>query len=374
MRIASRSSTTNSPGCSCTAAVSPIALRDAAIAAAGERPDVGAEMDGARAGLRRASSGTRSPGDRGARPGGCRASAATGRGRPGTRAGTACAVRRRGGRGAAVVEAEDRDQVVGALARGLERRVVVDAQVASQPEKRRHTGSHGSVVMSAISPLRRAERRRSAPERAPRRRNSCRSMPEPIRTPDLDRLGTQQAKAEPRRRDPLEVVGLGEEGEHVIERPGDELLAIELVDARVVEHHVHYYLNILSAEVIDTVLDRSIALGYGRLGLLVRERMPGWPADPPRIDGETVLSRARRRVSGWRQRAGSRGSGPRVHALARDDTRAAHAVKRIIAAVPHGDVTAGSCDVSDLEAVRSFGERVHRRRNAAQRARQQRRR
>ena len=63
----------------------------------------------------------------------------------------------------------------------------------------------------------------------------------------LDWLGTQQAEAEPRRRDPLQVVGLGEEGEHVIERPGDELLAIELVDSRVIEHHVDYYLNILIA-------------------------------------------------------------------------------------------------------------------------------
>ena len=108
---------------------------------------------------------------------------------------------------------------------------------------------------------------------------------------------------------------------------------------------------------IDTVLDRSIALGYGRPGLLVRERMPGWPPDPPRIDGETVLITGAASGLGLAAAVGFARLGARVHALARDDSRAAHAVKRIIAAVPHGDVTAGSCDVSDLEAVRSFGER-----------------
>ncbi|MEV7038247.1 hypothetical protein [Amycolatopsis sp. NPDC051061] len=28
---------------------------------------------------------------------------------------------------------------------------------------------------------------------------------------------------------------------------------------------------------IDTVLDRTIVLGYGNVGLQVRRRLPGWP-------------------------------------------------------------------------------------------------
>jgi dehydrogenase/reductase SDR family member 12 len=111
------------------------------------------------------------------------------------------------------------------------------------------------------------------------------------------------------------------------------------------------------ASVIDTVLDRSIALGYGRPGLLVRERMPGWAADPPRIDGRTVLITGAASGLGLAAAVGFAGLGARVHALARDEARAADAVARIIAAVPSADVTAESCDVSDLEAVRSFGER-----------------
>jgi hypothetical protein len=40
---------------------------------------------------------------------------------------------------------------------------------------------------------------------------------------------------------------------------------------------------------IDTILDRSVVLGYGNTGFEVRRRLPGWPADPPRMDGKTVL-------------------------------------------------------------------------------------
>ena len=42
---------------------------------------------------------------------------------------------------------------------------------------------------------------------------------------------------------------------------------------------------------IDTVLDRTIALGYGNVGVAIRRRLPGWPADPPRMEGKVVLVR-----------------------------------------------------------------------------------
>ena len=32
-----------------------------------------------------------------------------------------------------------------------------------------------------------------------------------------------------------------------------------------------------------------MVLGYGNTGFEVRRRLPGWPADPPRMDGRTVL-------------------------------------------------------------------------------------
>ena len=33
--------------------------------------------------------------------------------------------------------------------------------------------------------------------------------------------------------------------------------------------------------VVDTVLDRSVVLGFAQVGLSVRSRLSGWPADPP---------------------------------------------------------------------------------------------
>ena len=40
---------------------------------------------------------------------------------------------------------------------------------------------------------------------------------------------------------------------------------------------------------VDTVLDRSVVLGYGNTGLDIRRRFPGWPAGPTRMDGKSVL-------------------------------------------------------------------------------------
>ena len=41
--------------------------------------------------------------------------------------------------------------------------------------------------------------------------------------------------------------------------------------------------------VVDTLLDRSVVLGFSQIGLSVRSRLPGWPADPP---GDALLGRA----------------------------------------------------------------------------------
>ncbi|MEJ7892729.1 MAG: hypothetical protein WKF94_08810 [Solirubrobacteraceae bacterium] len=44
-----------------------------------------------------------------------------------------------------------------------------------------------------------------------------------------------------------------------------------------------------AAAALDTFLDRTIAFGYGNVGLAIRRRLPDWPADPPRMDGKVAL-------------------------------------------------------------------------------------
>ena len=105
---------------------------------------------------------------------------------------------------------------------------------------------------------------------------------------------------------------------------------------------------------IDTALDRSIVLGYGRVGLLARRRLPGWPADPPRIDGATVLVTGAASGLGLATACGFARLGAIVHAHARDGDRAAEAVRAIRARCPHADVRPQTCDLGSLAAVKSF--------------------
>ncbi|MGN6870706.1 MAG: SDR family NAD(P)-dependent oxidoreductase [Solirubrobacteraceae bacterium] len=101
----------------------------------------------------------------------------------------------------------------------------------------------------------------------------------------------------------------------------------------------------MNAHLVDTILDRSIALGYGNVGVLARRRLPGWPADPPRMDGAVVLVTGAASGLGLASAKGFASLGATVHALARDEPRAAESVGRPEA-----------CDLSDLNAVREFAE------------------
>lgn len=107
---------------------------------------------------------------------------------------------------------------------------------------------------------------------------------------------------------------------------------------------------------IDTALDRSVALGFSRIGLAARSHLPGWPADPP----PGALAGREAAVTGATSGLGVSTAidlarlGARVHLVVRDPAKAAGVVARIQREAPKTDVVVHPCDVSDLDDVRRF--------------------
>jgi dehydrogenase/reductase SDR family protein 12 len=105
---------------------------------------------------------------------------------------------------------------------------------------------------------------------------------------------------------------------------------------------------------IDALLDRSVVAGYGRSGLWARRHLPGWPADPPRMDGRVALVTGARTGIGLAAAEGFARLGARVLAVARSDEAAAEAADRLTAAVPGAEVEGLACDLSRLQSVREL--------------------
>ena len=111
-------------------------------------------------------------------------------------------------------------------------------------------------------------------------------------------------------------------------------------------------MSVSCGRLLDAALDRSVVLGYGTVGLELRRRLPGWPADPPRMDGRVVLVTGAGSGLGQAAAIGFAGLGARVHVHARTPERADEALAAVRAAVPRADLVAAAADVANLRELR----------------------
>jgi NAD(P)-dependent dehydrogenase (short-subunit alcohol dehydrogenase family) len=108
--------------------------------------------------------------------------------------------------------------------------------------------------------------------------------------------------------------------------------------------------------VVDTLLDRSVVLGFSRIGLSVRSRLSGWPADAPgdALLGRDVAVTGATSGLGLATALGVARLGARVHLVVRDPAKAKAVVAKIAATSPSTVVEVHRCDVGDLDDVRRF--------------------
>ena len=127
--------------------------------------------------------------------------------------------------------------------------------------------------------------------------------------------------------------------------------------------------------VVDTVMDRSLVLGYTTIGLAVRRALPGWPADPPAgaLEGRHVLVTGASSGLGIATVEGVADLGATVHMLVRDEVKGRRVADEIRATRPGVELRLWRCDVGDLDDVRRFAARLRGRGRRPPRRRAQRR-
>ncbi|TIC84892.1 SDR family NAD(P)-dependent oxidoreductase [Nocardioides sp. GY 10113] len=110
----------------------------------------------------------------------------------------------------------------------------------------------------------------------------------------------------------------------------------------------------------DTALDRSVALGFSRIGPAVRRRLSAWPADPPAgaLAGQHAAVTGATSGLGLATALGLLRLGATVHLVVRSTDKAERVRAELLDRVPGGVVQVHRCDVADLDDVRRLGARL----------------
>lgn len=114
------------------------------------------------------------------------------------------------------------------------------------------------------------------------------------------------------------------------------------------------------SRLVDSALDRAVVPGFTAVGLGVRRRLPGWPADPQ----PSVLAGRHVAVTGATSGLGRRTAldlavlGATVHLVVRDTARGERVAAEVDASVGRdGAARVWWCDTADLDSVRTFAGR-----------------
>lgn len=110
------------------------------------------------------------------------------------------------------------------------------------------------------------------------------------------------------------------------------------------------------ARLVDTLLDRTVAPGYTRLGPAVRRHLSTWPDDPApdALAGRRALVTGASSGLGAATAEGLAALGAEVVLVVRDTDKGAKVVREIQGRLPLARFDVQRCDLADLDDVRRF--------------------
>lgn len=111
---------------------------------------------------------------------------------------------------------------------------------------------------------------------------------------------------------------------------------------------------------VDTLMDRTVAPGFTKIGPAVRRRLPGWPSDAPpgALAGRTVAVTGSTSGLGLATAEGFARLGAQVRLVVRDVEKGARVKAQLEREVTGARISVDRCDVSDLDDVRRFAREV----------------